>query len=146
MDNKAKTNSNYIEGYFRPAGKKVRFKDEWSGHRFTISEINDLLDGEDIEIDARSRKTGLQFVVVGKLALQSYNGRKFYGFKPDFSRRAVPLEWGSYSFDEAERDALRRGEFITVEGYSTKGNQYVANLTWSEEYGIEADVQVDFDY
>lgn len=70
----------YIYGTFRK--KDIRFKDTWSGHKFTEEEADLLLKGKEITITAK-KKNGEDWEVSGKLAQQSYNGTKFYGFKPD---------------------------------------------------------------
>lgn len=69
------------EGLFN--GEQVKFNREWSGHRFTDDEVDDLLAGEEVEFDFTSKK-GDDWHVVGKLAKQEYNGHEFYGFEPDF--------------------------------------------------------------
>jgi len=66
-------------------GKDVRVKRVWSGHRFTDDEIAVLLDGQTIEFQAVSKKTGNTYNAKGKLAEQEYNGNKFVGFKPEFN-------------------------------------------------------------
>ena len=42
--------------------------------------------GDEIFFDAVSSKTGNTYVAHGKLAKQEYQGREFYGFKPDFNK------------------------------------------------------------
>ena len=74
----------YATGKFK--GKDIKFMRKWSGHEFTEKEIEDLLAGLEITFETtfKSGKTG---PVTGKLALQTYNGAKFYGFKPDFGNK-----------------------------------------------------------
>ena len=48
------------------------------------SEVNRLLAGETITIQYTSKKDGKPVPVTGKLAYQTYQGRKFLGFKADF--------------------------------------------------------------
>lgn len=67
----------------RNKGKEVSFKRIWSGHTFTDDEIKKLLNGETITIACKS-KNGKDFTASGKLAQQTYKGRKFWGFKADF--------------------------------------------------------------
>lgn len=62
-------------------GRSVHPKRVWSGHRFTDSEVESLLSGEEITISATSAKTGKDFKCTGKLEEQEYNGIKFIGFK-----------------------------------------------------------------
>ena len=72
-----------FEGVYVPKKKTVRFKREWGGHKFTDAECNDLLAGKEISFQALS-KAGKPYTAKGKLAEQSYNGTKFWGFKADF--------------------------------------------------------------
>lgn len=75
------------EDYFTGTwnGKNVRVKKVWSGHTFTQEEIESLLSGGTITFDAISKKTGNSYKAKGKLEEQTYEGRKFVGFKPDFN-------------------------------------------------------------
>lgn len=72
----------YCEGTWKR--KKIRFKRVWSGHRFTDQECVDLLAGKVVSFPATS-KAGKQYTAKGKLEKQTFNGREFVGFKPDFS-------------------------------------------------------------
>lgn len=67
-------------------GKEVTFKREWGGIRFTDAQCADLLAGKEISFEAVSTRTGKSYTAKGKLAQQTYNGKKFYGFKPDFGK------------------------------------------------------------
>lgn len=64
-------------------GKEVSFSSEFGGHKFSEQEIADLLADKIIAFEARSKK-GTPYHVSGKLASQSYKGRSFVGFKPEF--------------------------------------------------------------
>lgn len=66
--------------------REVSFNAVWSGHRFTESEIERLLAGDEISFEAVSAKTGRAFTARGSLKEQTYNGRKFWGFKADFGK------------------------------------------------------------
>lgn len=74
----------YCEGVWKK--QKIRFKRVWSGHRFTDEECAALLAGGEISFPAKS-KSGNDYVAVGKLAKQTYNGRSYVGFKADFGKR-----------------------------------------------------------
>lgn len=71
-----------VTGLWR--GKEVSFSSEFSGHKFTDQEIEDLLDGQRIVFKARSKK-GKSFEVAGRLEIQTYKTSKFVGFKPEFT-------------------------------------------------------------
>ena len=74
-----------VEGLYK--GKtKVKFKREWSGHRFTDDEIAKLLNGDEISFAAKS-KAGKDYTAKGSLKQQTYNGNKFWGFKADFGKK-----------------------------------------------------------
>lgn len=62
-------------------GKKVSFKEEWNGYKFTEEEIEELKKGKSIKIGPFKNKKGNTYYAKGKLAWQSYRGAKFYGFK-----------------------------------------------------------------
>lgn len=66
-------------------GKEVSVKRVWGGHRFTDEEVEKLLAGEEIKFRATSKTKNSEYDAKGKLADQEYEGRKFVGFKPDFS-------------------------------------------------------------
>lgn len=63
-------------------GKEVNISKAWGTHKFTEKELENLLEGETIEFEAKS-KAGKTYTAKGKLAEQSFKGRKFVGFKLD---------------------------------------------------------------
>ena len=69
-----------VEGVYKPKKKTIRFKRTFGGHTFTDQEVADLLAGKEISFQATS-KAGKQYTATGKLAEQTYNGAKFWGFK-----------------------------------------------------------------
>ncbi len=73
----------YIYGKF--GKEEIHFKGTWSGHTFTETEIQSLLAGETITIQAK-KKNGQDWEVSGKLAKQRFKGVYFYGFKPDLKK------------------------------------------------------------
>ena len=73
-----------VEGVFKPKKKTIRIKKEWGGHTFTDEEIKKLFNGDVISFQATSSK-GTTYTAKGKLKEQTYNGTKFWGFKPDFN-------------------------------------------------------------
>lgn len=75
----------YVRGMFK--GQSVTFKGSWSDHVFTENEINRLLAGETITITYTSKKDGRLVPVNGKLQWQTYEGRKFLGFKAEFETK-----------------------------------------------------------
>lgn len=74
----------YVQGTFK--GKQIQFKGEFMNHKFEPDEITELLAGHNITFKGISKK-GTEMDVTGKLAKQSYQGRTFYGFKPDFGKK-----------------------------------------------------------
>lgn len=122
-------------------GKQVSFTREWSGHRFTDDECQRLLNDEEIEVtDCVSSKTGKTFGVHGKLENQTFNGRKFVGFKSlgflnsgSGKKQGPPESWCQHTFTEDELDALEAGTEIYVQGLvSKKNNVFSAYL----KYGV----------
>ncbi|CAH1854279.1 DNA topoisomerase 1 [Convivina praedatoris] len=67
-----------VTGQWR--GEEISFTAEFSGHKFTPTEVAQLLQGETISFDARSKR-GSNYHVSGKLAKQTYRKRSFVGFK-----------------------------------------------------------------
>lgn len=65
-------------------GKQVKIKKEWGGHTFTEEELQKLFAGETISFETISRNTNMKYTATGKLTEQTYEGRTFVGFKPDF--------------------------------------------------------------
>lgn len=62
-------------------GNDVAFKSEWNGHKFTDEEVEKLKSGKEIKIGPFKNKKGSEYYAIGKLAWQTYKGKKFYGFK-----------------------------------------------------------------
>mgnify|MGYP000859877607 CR=1 FL=1 len=71
----------YVRGTWR--GKPVVFKGEFMFHKFTDDEIKKLLDDKKIVFVGIS-KAGKSMTIGGGLAEQTYQGRKFVGFKAEF--------------------------------------------------------------
>ncbi len=127
-------------------GKEVSFKREWSGHRFTDEEVEKLLAGESVQIDAVKKDTGKAFTAIGKLGIQEFNGRKFVGFTPTEMKgdknMAQEVErfsgtwngkevnpkriWSGHRFTDEECEKLLAGETISFDAKSGSGKDYVA--------------------
>lgn len=130
--------------------KKVSFKREWSGHKFTDEECEALCRGEEIEIDAVG-KSGKPFKCKGKLAEQTYNGHKYMGFSrtafvDDGSRPAsggggapsadrwtgtwngeqvsFKREWSGHKFTDEECEALCLGAEIEIDATGKSGKPF----------------------
>ena len=80
-----KNDPDKITGFYK-GKKEISFKKVWSGHEFTDEEVKKLLAGEEITFQAKSAKTQSVYTAKGKLAEQTYNGHKFWGFKADFGK------------------------------------------------------------
>jgi hypothetical protein len=83
------SNKNYAERYngvWAVTDTNIGFKREWSGVVFTDEQCEALLKGDVIEFKAISKSTGKPYTAKGSLAEQEYNGRKYIGFKADFSK------------------------------------------------------------
>lgn len=76
---------NMVGGVYKANGKakSVHFKKAFMGHEFTPEEIDLLLQGGNIKFTG-TKKDGSTMDIHGGLAEQSYKGRKFFGFKPEF--------------------------------------------------------------
>lgn len=102
--------------------KEVTFNREWCGHRFTDDECERLLKDEEIELTDCVSKDGKQFSCRGKLENQTYNGRKFVGFKMSMNKQGPPKEWCQHEFTDAEMKSLKAGKEIFVQGLVSKTN------------------------
>ena len=119
-------------------GKTVSFKREWSGHRFSDSECEALLNNSEIIIEAKSKKTGNLFSVCGKLGENEYEGKKFIAFIPNFNKKIVPISFLGHIFSKEERKDLEKGKSIIAEDLISKaGNKFKANLNFDNKDGLK---------
>lgn len=116
------------QGVFKPTGDMISFNREWGGYKFSDEEVEKLLNGEELEIEATSQKTGKPYKVRGKLAQGTYKGKKFWGFKAEFKTAddydihsaPFPKEWSGYTFTKEDEKKLRAGEKIKIKAVSAK--------------------------
>jgi DNA topoisomerase-3 len=107
----------------------------WSKHTFTQEEIDQLLAGQQLEIDDFvSAKTGNTFSC--RVGWDSTNKR----IVPDFSTGAdsttPPRSWCQHRFSDEELEKLAGGEPIFVKDFtSKKGKTFAATVLWKEEKG-----------
>lgn len=121
-------------------GQTVRFKREWSGHTFTDDECERLCNGEEIEIEAVSAKSGNTFKCTGKLEEQEYNGNKYVGFKnTGFVNSAgkkdgVPDEWCGHKFTDDEKSLLETGVSVQCDDFVSKksGKKFSAKVRYGK--------------
>lgn len=123
-------------------GKQTSFNREFRQHRFTDEECKQLLDGEEITIEAVS-KDGNKFKCKGVLAEQSFENEKkelipFVGFKitgfVDTPRQKgeVPYKWCDHVFTAEERKKLAEGGSVTNKKFysKNKGSFFEATIRW----------------
>lgn len=79
-----------IEPHFEPRQDPTKltranapFKEEFSGHKFTKKEVQDLRAGGKVMVTAKSKK-GKSFTCNVSLELKEYKGKKFWGVEADF--------------------------------------------------------------
>lgn len=117
-----------VEGVWQ--GKPVRFKNQFAGHLFTPSEIQKLLNDEPITF------TTEKGTYTGKLAVQSYQGHQYVGFKAEFPKRegyvygmfkgqeiSFKGEFMGYKFTDDDIEKLLAGTKITFKGKSKGGKE-----------------------
>lgn len=110
-------------------GKAVKFKKEWSGHKFTDDECEKLCNGDEITIEAVSSKTGKSFKCTGVLAEQTFNDRKYIGFKStgfvnsSGKSNGVPDEWCKHKFTDEEKTILESGLSIEADDFVSNGGK-----------------------
>lgn len=133
-------------GFWSATGEEVTFARQWSGHTFTDMELEDLLAGREIEFTAVSARTSKEFEARGSLASQTYQGRAFIGFKPNFEPKAPPKDaagnevppegWCQRQFTPAEIAKLVAGEKVYIDDFVSKGGKtFAATVHWGNEKG-----------
>ncbi|WP_078598340.1 DNA topoisomerase [Evansella clarkii] len=139
------------EGVHKPTGEKVRFNKEWGGHTFTPEEIEKLLNGDAIQIQATNQKTGKVQLVEGSLQQGEYKGKSFWGFqrkKADSYTRDTapfPIEWSGYTFTKEDEKKMRAGEKVRIKAVSARtGKPFEVDVTFelreykgNKSWGIE---------
>ena len=108
---------------YAPTGVEVSFNKTWGTHTFTELEVATLLAGDPITFTMRSEKYSKNIEVTGRLAEQTYKGKKYWGFKRD--EDPLPEDFLGHRFTDEEREILLNGkrghDKITVEDlWSTK--------------------------
>ena len=112
-------------------GEEVHPKRVWSGHRFTDEEVEKLLDGEEITIDAVSA-AGKPYRCKGKLAKQEYNGNEFVGFQRTGFVNDGPSQWCKYVFTPDEKQDLLDGKIVLGTKFIGKsGKVFKAKVKWN---------------
>lgn len=144
----------YFEGTWAKNGQHVKFNRTWSGHRFTDQECMDLLAGKDIEITATSRKTGDDFTVIGALGENEFNGRKFVGFNPDYTkptsaakRGVAPKSMLGVKLTDEQREKIEAGEKVLIKGMKSKktGKTFDAYLSLEDKPDGTRGIAFSFD-
>lgn len=139
------------EGVYKPTGETIRFNKEWGGHAFTPKEIEKLLNGDTIMIQATSSKSGKTFKVEGSLQQSEYKGRSFWGFQrkqaDNYTRENAPFpkEWSGYTFTKEDERKMRAGEKVNIKAVSNKtGKPFEVGVTFelreykgNKNWGIE---------
>jgi len=135
-----------VEGTWN--GRAVRFGRVWSGHRFTDTECERLLAGEEITfaaISAKKEAAGAadpSFAARGRLATKRVEGRALVVFEPRFGNtdaagNDVPPEvWCRHAFTAEEIESLTNGGTVTATDFvSSKGARFTATLRFGREKG-----------
>lgn len=121
-------------------GKAVKFKRSWSGHDFTDEECEKLCNGEEIEIEAVSSKTGKTFRCTGKLSNLTFKGKSYVGFENTGFVNAsggksgsIPDEWCQHKFTDDEKALLETGMCVECDDFvSKKGSTFKAKVHWGK--------------
>lgn len=113
-------------------GQEVHPKRVWSGHTFTDEECKKLLDGEEIEIEAVSARTGKAFRCAGKLSELTYNGQTYVGFERTRFLNDGPTSWCKYTFTDDEKKDLLAGKTVKGTKFVGKsGRTFKAEVKWN---------------
>lgn len=128
------TRDGYASGAWN--GKNISFKASFMDHKFTDSEVKQLLAGQSVAIE--THKNDKTYHVSGALAVQEYNGRKYVGYKAEFENTpregyvsgvwngknvSFKGEFMKHKFTQNEIDDLLAGKKITIQGVSSKGSE-----------------------
>lgn len=135
-----------VEGTWN--GQTVRFSRVWSGHRFTDTECEQLLAGDEISFTAISaKKTAAgaadpSFLARGRLATKRLEGRTIVAFAPQFGNTDAdgndvpPASWCGHVFTTDEIDALTSGGTVAATDFvSGKGASFSATVRFGREKG-----------
>lgn len=124
-----------VSGVYKPTGQEITFNKEFGGYEYSDSDVDTLLSGGTIEFEMKT-KAGMA-KVEGKLAEQTFKGKKFWGikaqYKKDMSNRAegtfggkeinFKKEWGGHKFTADEIKDLLAGKNITFKFKTKKGKE-----------------------
>lgn len=123
-------------------GQSVKFKRVWSGHTFTDDECEKLCNGEEIEIEAVSAKTGKSFKCRGVLAEQEFKGKTYVGFQSlgfvnssgsNNNGGGIPDEWCQHKFTDDEKSMLEAGLSVACDDFvSKKGSKFSAKVHYGK--------------
>ncbi|MCI4659573.1 DNA topoisomerase [Cryobacterium zhongshanensis] len=135
------------DGVWAVTGEPTKFNREWSGHKFTDKEVDQLLAGLEITFKATSAKSGNEFEAHGKLADQIFTkdgkDHPYIGFKADFGPKVdakgveqPQAKWCDHVFTAAEVKQLLAGDKIFIDDFvSKKGKTFGATVHFGEEDG-----------
>lgn len=135
-------------------GKEIRFSRVWRGHRFSDSEVSQLLQGLEIEIHGLKAKSGNEYGVKGKLSSQTFVNDEgdeipFVGFEQSgfVNKEGVPKALAGHTFPDEEREKLEAGEKVFIEGFtSKKGSKFDAWCSYGVRDGEDRkSIIFDFD-
>ena len=123
-------------------GNTVSFNREWSGHRFTDAECEALLQGNEIIIEAVSKK-GNKYSVAGKLGEGVFNDKPFFGFQANFDKKIIPISYFERIISNEERKLLEEGQYVVMPGLksSKTGNMFTARVHFDEKDGMSFDFE-----
>ncbi|GGS80294.1 hypothetical protein GCM10010286_00990 [Streptomyces toxytricini] len=116
-----------------PGGpKRVVFKKVWSGHEFSDDEVAELLAGETISFEARS-KENKPFPATGALGVGTFRGRKFVGFQLEAPDK--PTKWSGRTFTPAEVAALLAGQALEIDDFVSARTRktFGCKVTWDAQ-------------
>ena len=125
-------------------GEPVKFNRVWRGHRFTDEECEALCNGENVEVRGIiSPKTGHEYGVSGHLDnlvftdKESGDTRDYIGFKQDkFLPRPIPDVWCQHAFTQAEKQALEKGDAVSIEDAVSKaGKKFKCRIRYNKDDG-----------
>ena len=127
----------YVIGIWN--GEEVRFNRNFRGHRFTDSEVGELLKGNEIKIMGLVSKDGFEYGAVGRLDWQTFEDEegetvRFVGFRQTGFVDGVPVRWCGHEFTPEERKLLKEGNELKLSGLISKqGGRFSAVLSYGAD-------------
>ena len=110
---------------YEPTGEILEngFPKVWQGYEVDDEDIQDLLKGKEVKLTLESGEN-----VIGLLVKEAYRGSFIWHFK-----KGIPLMTQNHAWKKEEREALYRGEMVTIDSFwnTKKACKFTATAVWT---------------